>query len=157
MNPVSPQPYALSQQLPRLTPPTLHSERSNPVLLSEDWRGVAPIQTWATRAASAEDWLRPLRVQRQRRIRSVRCWRGLRREQNNGMAERDNGIAERNTGMAERANAQIYQPVFLSPAEMPLMVAVMARSSSTGTGCPLARAARLRRSISTWISDIGST
>lgn len=43
-------------------------------------------------------------------------------------------------------------PVFLNPAEIPLMVAAMARFTSGVSSPP-----RLRRSISTWIKCIGST
>ena len=44
------------------------------------------------------------------------------------------------------------QPVLRSPAEMPLIVAAMARFTS-GVSSP----ARLRRSMSTWIKCMGST
>jgi uncharacterized glyoxalase superfamily protein PhnB len=53
--------------------------------------------------------------------------------------------------MFERA-LKAAQPVFLSPAEMPLMVAAMARLTS-GVSSP----ARLRRSRSTWMRCMGST
>ena len=49
-------------------------------------------------------------------------------------------------------DAFLPQPVFRSPAEMPLMVAAITRLTS-GVSSP----ARLRRSISTWIKCMGST
>jgi len=52
----------------------------------------------------------------------------------------------------EPRNLQVNYPVFLSPAEIPLIVAAMARFTS-GVSSP----ARLRRSISTWIKCMGST
>src|SRR5271166_5589634 len=57
------------------------------------------------------------------------------------------------TGPGHRPlNSPVSQPVFLSPAEIPLIVAAMARLIS-GVSSP----ARLRRSKSTWMRCMGST
>jgi hypothetical protein len=54
--------------------------------------------------------------------------------------------------MPRDTNANPRPARFRSPAEMPLMVAAMARFTS-GVSSP----ARLRRSMSTWIKCMGST
>src|ERR1035437_1521401 len=64
---------------------------------------------------------------------------------------------DKQKGTAAQPVLRRLQPVFLRPAEMPLMVAVMARSSSAEAVAPVAVTTRLRRRSSTWMRDMGST